>query len=52
MFLTEEDELDADTTTHCIHCSVLLTWDLTCKSRAVKHQDHCKPPVFKTDSNG
>ena len=44
MFLTEEDEFDADTTTHCIHCGVLLTWDLTC--------NYCKQPVFKTDSNG
>ena len=35
-----------------VHCGVCLTWDLTCKSHAVKHHDHCKQPVFKTDSNG
>ena len=52
MFLTEEDEFHTNTTTHCIHCDVLLTWDLTCKSRAVRHQNHCKQPIFETDSNG
>merc|ERR1712082_602344 len=52
MFLTEEDEFDANTTTHCVHCGVRLTWDLTCNSRAVKHHNHCKQTVFKTDSNG
>ena len=52
MYLTEEDEFDADTTTNCVHCSVLLTWDVTCRTRAVKHHDHCKSPLFETDSNG
>ena len=52
MYLTEDDEFNANTTTHCIHCGVELTWDVTCRTRSVKHHDHCKLPLIGTSSNG
>ena len=52
MYLTEDDEFDADTTTHCVHCDVELTWDAACKTRGVKHHDHFKQPKLGPILNG
>ena len=52
MYLTEENEIDSATTTHCQHCNVELTRDKVCRTRAVKHHDHTKAPVYKYYQNG
>ena len=52
MYLTEENEFDSATTTHCVHCNVELTHDKVCKTRAVKHHDHCKFPLYENKPNG
>ena len=52
MYLTEENEFDSATTTHCVHCNVEITRDKVCRTTAVKHHDHCKSPVYEYNPNG